>query len=105
MVFMLVVLVAMVVTVAFFVAQLLSNAATAIRVVGRALIGLFVVGGAALVGWSLLYGGSLDTTRSDLPFIAGLILPGIVVVAMQWIIVRGFQRARADNIQFGRGTS
>jgi hypothetical protein len=104
-VFFVTVLVAAAVTVVYFIVQLASGtrrAAAATAVVLLAIF-LFLAGGlAAFTIWS----SNPETAAKDLPIIAGLILPGVAIILVQWLIVRWRAPRIAEQPptpRFGRG--
>jgi hypothetical protein len=104
-VFFMTVLVAAAVTVIYFIVQLASGtrrAAAATAVVLLAIF-LFLAGGlAAFTVWA----SNSGTAANDLPLIAGLVLPGVAIILVQWLIVRWRAPRFAEQPsmpRFGRG--
>lgn len=87
-VFMASALVTLVVTIVFFIAQLLSNAATIINWLALCAVALFVLIGLGLVGWTFSQPIGKRQWGSDLPIVAGLVLPSLATVLVHWLFVR-----------------
>ncbi|MER8450102.1 hypothetical protein NKG60_08860 [Mesorhizobium sp. M1428] len=99
-VFMISALVTIFATLAFFIAQFMSDPRRATKL--TAIIGLafFVLIGVALIGWTFSQLPSKRQWSSDLPIVAGLVLPGIATVLVQWLFVRW--RLGRTQPSFGR---
>lgn len=95
-VFALVAIVAMVATAMFWVAQLRGNPVAAVATLAKWLLVLFGLFLVALLAWSW----SEASLQRDGSIIAGLVLPGIAVVLIQWWFV-GW-RVRRTPASFGR---
>jgi len=101
-VFIATVLVAIIVTVPFFIAQYRPEPVGAVGSVARWLTIVFVVLLIVLAGWA--YSAAAGDTQKfsrDLPIIAGLVLPGLAIIVVQWLFTRW--RVRRALPQFGRG--
>ncbi|MDX8517783.1 hypothetical protein [Mesorhizobium dulcispinae] len=95
------VMIIIVVTVAFFLVQFRAEP---VRAVDRMLWWLLAIFGAlliALAGWTFSVPAENRATASDLSIVAGLILPGIVAIIVQWLFVRW--RLKRSAAGFGRG--
>ncbi|MCV3209475.1 hypothetical protein OHD62_16670 [Mesorhizobium sp. YC-39] len=99
-VFMISALVTILVTVAFFIAQFMSDAQRAIGLTALCAIALFVLVGLGLIAWTFSQPPGRSQWSSDLRVVAGLVLPGIATVLVQWLFV-GW-RARRSQAGFGR---
>ncbi|GLQ77444.1 hypothetical protein GCM10007881_09600 [Mesorhizobium huakuii] len=87
-VFMASALVTIVVTIVFFVAQFFSNAPTIIDWLALCAIVLFVLVGLGLIGWTFSQPIDKRQWGSDLPIVAGLVLPSLATVLVHWLFVR-----------------
>ncbi|MGX5828581.1 hypothetical protein [Mesorhizobium sp. 43Arga] len=87
-VFMASALATIVVTIVFFVAQFFSNAPTIINWLALCAIVLFVLVGLGLIGWTLSQPIDKRQWGSDLPIVAGLVLPNLATVLVHWLFVR-----------------
>ena len=87
-------------SVAFIATLFFGNVRAAAGVVARVLLVLLVVAVSGLVAIDLLSDPSHGMIAKSWPVIAGLTLPGIVTVLVQWAIVR---MRNAPKPQFGRG--
>lgn len=87
-VFMASALVTIVVTIVFFVAQFFSNAPTIIDWLALCAIVLFVLVGLGLIGWTFSQPVDKRQWGSDLPIVAGLVLPSLATVLVHWLFVR-----------------
>jgi glucan phosphoethanolaminetransferase (alkaline phosphatase superfamily) len=102
-VFMLTVLVAIAMTVVFFVAQFRSDQSRAAGSVAKWSLIIFVVL-LAIIAAATIGTDGVDQIGKDLPMTAGLTLPGMAIVIVQWLIVR-WRAPRAVQVpRFGRGT-
>lgn len=100
-VFMATALVAILVTIFFFVVQFRSEPVRAAdRTVWR-LLAIYAVALIILAGWTVAVPVENRATASDLSIIAGLILPGAVAIVVQWWFVRW--RLTRSAAGFGRG--
>lgn len=93
-------LIAIVATIPFFVAQFFG--ARAINWTGICLLVVFAIALLALVGWTFSVPAAQRATASDMKIIVGLLLPGLAIIIVQWLIVRGLL-PRAEGPRFGRG--
>ena len=100
-VFMVSVLVTLVVTVVFFMAQFMADPAMAVAKAGKWSLIVFAVLLILLVGLVLYTDASTNVMKRDVPMVAGLILPGIVTIIVQWL----FLRWRVGRVQAGFGRS
>ncbi|MGE0499848.1 MAG: hypothetical protein AB7I79_11380 [Rhizobiaceae bacterium] len=100
-VLMLTVLVAIVVTVPFFVAQFLAESRRAVNRVAVAFLVILVIACLGIVAWEFVEGGQALLPR-DAGLVAGLTAPGLAIVLVQWLIVRGMLPS-AYAVRFGRG--
>ena len=100
-VFMVSVLVTLVVTVVFFAAQFMADPAMAVARAGKWSLVVFAVLLVLLVGLVLYTDASADVIKRDVPIVAGLILPGIVTIIVQWLFVR----RRVGHVRAGLGRS
>ncbi|MGE0279609.1 MAG: hypothetical protein AB7P20_03200 [Rhizobiaceae bacterium] len=103
-VFIATVLVAIVVTIPFFIAQYRPQPLGAVGSVARWLTIIFVVLLVVLGVWAYI-GAEGDPAKynKDLPIIAGLVLPGLAIILVQWLFARW--RVRRALPQFGRGSA
>ena len=94
-------LVTTVVTILFFIAQFFPNPLKAINWLGVGTFALVVLAGFGLIGWTFSQPPAGRDWGGNLPIIAGLVLPSLATIAVQWLFVRWrVMRGRAD---FGRG--
>lgn len=102
-IFVLTILVAMAVTLIFFIAQLRADQSRAAGSVAKwSLILLAVVMVVIAAATVVAYG--VDQIREDLPMTAGLTLPAMVIVIVQWLIVRWRAPRAVQMPRFGRGS-
>lgn len=87
-VFMFSVLVTFVVTFVFFVAQLMNDPVAAVARTGKWTLIVFVVLLALFVALILYSDSSAAVVRKDMPMVAGLGLPGLVIIILHWLFVR-----------------
>ena len=87
-VFMFSVLVMFVVTLVFFVAQLMNDPVAAVARTGKWTLIVFVVLLALFVVLILYSDSSTAVVRKDMPMVAGLGLPGLVTIIIHWLFVR-----------------
>ena len=99
-VFMVSVLVTLVVTFVFFMAQFMADPAMAVAKAGKWSLIVFAVLLILLVGLVLYTDASADVMKRDVPMVAGLILPGIGTIIVQWLFVRW--RVGSAKTGFGR---
>ncbi|RUX28149.1 hypothetical protein EOA13_17500 [Mesorhizobium sp. M7A.F.Ca.US.011.01.1.1] len=100
-VFMTSVLVTIVATIVFFIAQLFSNAPSIINWLGLCAIVLFVLIGLGLIGWTFSQPVDKRQWGGDLPIVAGLVLPNLATVLVHWLFVRWRLRRGSINAQVG----
>lgn len=81
------ILVAAFVTVVFFIVQLVSSSRGAFAVTALALLVLLAIVIGALV-WSIYSTDAGAPPQDDLAITAGLVLPAVAIVLVQWLIVR-----------------
>lgn len=103
-VFIATVLVAIIVTIPFFIAQYRPEQLSAVGKVAGWLMIIFVVLLAVLAGWAF-YAAAGDAQKfgKDLPIVAGLVLPGLAIILVQWLFTRW--RVRRALPRFGRGSA
>ncbi|RUV02002.1 hypothetical protein EOB36_11640 [Mesorhizobium sp. M6A.T.Cr.TU.017.01.1.1] len=99
-VFMISPLVTILVTVALFIAQFMSNPQSAINLTSLIAVAFFVLVGVGLITWTFSQPPGKSQWSSDLPIVAGLVLPGLATVLVQWLFV-GWRVKRAQA-GFGR---
>lgn len=87
-VFMASVLVTFIVTFVFFVAQLMTDPVAAVARTGKWSLIVFAVLIALLVALILYADSSAAVVSKDIPMVAGLGLPGLVTIVVQWLFVR-----------------
>jgi hypothetical protein len=75
------------VTILFFIAQFFPNPLKAINWVGIGTFILFVLAGFGLIGWTFSQPPEGRDWGGNLPIIAGLVLPSLATIAVQWIFV------------------
>jgi hypothetical protein len=97
-VFAMILFIAMMAAAAFAVAQFRSDPRTWTSGVGRWLSLLVIAIAAGLAVFSVSAAGSVEGARRDLPIIAGVVGPSLVVVLVQWLIV-GWRARRAAAAQ------
>jgi hypothetical protein len=100
------ILVAGAVTVVFFIEQLVIGTRNAAYVTALILTAIFVLVAGMLVWASFaLSTGPAEAVR-DAPLIAGIVLPGLAIILIQWLIVRWRVPQSAEmpvQPRFGRG--
>ena len=99
-VFMVSALVTIIATILFFIAQFMSNPQRAIDLTALVAGAFFVLGGIGLIDWTFSQPPGKSQWPEDLPVIAGLVLPGLATVLVQWLFVgwrvrRGLIKAEA----------
>ncbi|CCV13612.1 hypothetical protein [Mesorhizobium sp. STM 4661] len=99
-VFMASVLVTVILTVVFFIAQFMSNPQRAINRMTLIAVAFFVLVGVGLIAWTFSQPPGKSQWSGDLPVVAGLVLPGIATALVQWLFV-GW-RVRRSQAGFGR---
>lgn len=100
-VFVATVVVAIAAAVILLIVQLASGTRRALGVTTRALLAGFVLLFGCLVFWTVRAGGT-EGARKDLPIIAGLVLPAMVIILVQWLIVRWRTPRTEMQPRFGR---
>jgi uncharacterized membrane protein YhaH (DUF805 family) len=88
-VFMAVVLLGLVFALVFFIAQFATNARRAVDATAKWSLAVFVGLVIVLLGfeyWAV--GGDMARLKGDLPIIAGLALPGLAIILVDWLFVR-----------------
>ena len=80
-------LVTTVVTILFFIAQFFANPLKAINWVGLGTFVLFVLIGFGLIGWTFSQPPEGRDWGGNLPIIAGLVLPSLATIVVQWLFV------------------
>ncbi|ESY46920.1 hypothetical protein ACYG9Z_00380 [Mesorhizobium sp. RSR380A] len=101
-VFMVSALVTIVATVAFFIAQFVPNPQRAINLTGLVGVSLFVLAGIGLIAWTFSQAPGKAQWSGDLPVVAGLFLPSIATVIVQWLFV-GWRVRRGLRAEAGAG--
>lgn len=91
------------VTLVFFVAQLMSNPQGAVSIAAKGLLIVLTVLAAALLLWSILADGIHVPEPKEAWLLVALIVPPFVLVLFQWWFVRW--RLRRTEPQFGRSAS
>lgn len=92
------------VAIAFFVAQLRPDPLGAVGKVAAWLAIIMIIALVGLLGWSYVEAkGDMAKLTRDLPIIAGLSLPGLAILLVQWLFTRW--RLRRTPPQFGRAAS
>ena len=81
-------LVTTVVTILFFIAQFFPDPLKAINWVGIGTFVLFVLAGFGLIGWTFSQPPEGRNWGGNLPIIAGLVLPSLTTIVVQWLFVR-----------------
>lgn len=94
-------LVTFVVTFVFFIAQFMNEPASAVARVGKWTLIVFLALLVLLIALTLYSDSSAAVVWKDMPFIAGLGLPGLVTIIVQWLFVRW--RVGRTQVGFGRG--
>ncbi|MER9233602.1 hypothetical protein NKI56_16110 [Mesorhizobium sp. M0622] len=87
-VFMTSVLVTVILTAVFFIAQFMPNPQKAINLTMFVAVGFFLLVGVGLIGWTFSQPPGKRQWSGDLPIVASLVLPGIATVLVQWLFVR-----------------
>ncbi|TIT68732.1 MAG: hypothetical protein E5W90_00005 [Mesorhizobium sp.] len=100
-VFMFSVLVTLVVTFVFFVAQLTNDPVAVVARAGKWTLIVFVVLLVLLVALILYSDGSATLVRKDMPMVAGLGLPGLVTIIIHWLFVRWRVKRGVADIKAG----
>jgi uncharacterized membrane protein len=95
------VMIIIVVTIGFFLVQFRAEPVRAVDRMFRWLLAIFAIIVVALAGWTFSVPAENRATASDLSIVAGLILPGVVAIIVQWLFVRW--RLKRSAAGFGRG--
>nr|WP_246505905.1 hypothetical protein [Mesorhizobium silamurunense] len=95
------VMIIIVVTIAFFLVQFRAEPVAAVDRMLWWLLAIFGILLIALAGWTFSVPPENRATASDLSIVAGLILPGVVAIIVQWLFVRW--RLKRSSAGFGRG--
>ncbi len=80
-------LVTTVVTILFFIAQFFPDSLKTINWVGIGTVVLFVLAGLGLIGWTFSQPLEGRDWGGNLPIIAGLVLPSLATIVVQWLFV------------------
>ncbi|WP_217570653.1 hypothetical protein [Mesorhizobium sp. GbtcB19] len=94
------VMILIVVTIGFFLVQFRAEPIRAVDRMAWWLLAIFAIILVALAGWTFSVPAENRATASDLSIIAGLILPGVVAIVVQWLFVRW--RLKRSPAGFGR---
>lgn len=94
-------LIIFVVTIIFFLVQFRAEPLRAVDRMLWWLLAMFGLTLLALAGWTFSVPAENRATASDLSIVAGLILPGVVTVIVQWLFVRWRLKRSAEG--FGKG--
>jgi hypothetical protein len=89
-----------VVTIGFFLVQFRAEPIRAVDRMLRWLLAVFAIILVALAGWTFSVPAENRATASDLSIVAGLVLPGVVTIVVQWLFVRW--RLKRSTAGFGR---
>ena len=99
-VFIAVVLLALVFALVFFIAQFARNARRAVDATAKWSLAIFALLLVVLLGfeyWAV--GSDMDKMKADLPIVAGLFLPGVAIILVDWLFVRW--RVGAPRLEVG----
>lgn len=99
--FMAIALVAIVVAIVFFIAQLSPNPVAAVAMAGKALSALVILGGVSLLVWSFWADGLQTPDVKEGWLLFALTVPALVTVFVHWQFVRW--RLRRNEPHLGRG--
>ncbi len=80
-------LVTTVVTILFFIAQFFPDPLKAINWLGIGTFALVVLAGLGLIGWTFSQPPEGRDWGGNLPIIAGLVLPSLATIVVQWLFV------------------
>jgi len=94
-------LIIFVVTIIFFLVQFRAEPLRAVDRMLWWLLAMFGLTLLALAGWTFSVPAENRATASDLSIVAGLILPGVVTIIVQWLFVRWRLKGSAEG--FGKG--
>jgi hypothetical protein len=94
-------LIIFVVTIIFFLVQFRAEPLRAVDRMLWWLLAMFGLTLLALAGWTFSVPAENRATASDLSIVAGLILPGVVTIIVQWLFVRW--RLKRSAAGFGKG--
>ncbi|MDX8496860.1 hypothetical protein RFM99_00355 [Mesorhizobium sp. VK4C] len=95
------VMIIIVVTIAFFLVQFRAEPVRAVDRMLWWLLAIFAIMLIALAGWTFSVPAENRATASDLSIVAGLILPGVLAIIVQWLFVRW--RLKSSPAPFGKG--
>ncbi|MDX8491975.1 hypothetical protein RFN29_10315 [Mesorhizobium sp. VK22B] len=95
------VMIIIVVTIAFFLVQFRAEPVRAVDRMLWWLLAIFAIILIALAGWTFSVPAENRATASDLSIVAGLILPGVLAIIVQWLFVRW--RLKRSPAPFGKG--
>lgn len=90
-------------TLVFFIVQFFENTRRAARIAAIILLALLAIAAVALIVWDQLEAREGTTVSNSWPIIAGLMLPNMVTIIVQWLIVRWRSRPDMAHPLFGRG--
>lgn len=99
-------LVAGAVTVVFFIEQLVFGTRKGAAVVALILTAIFLLIAGMLVWASIAPSTDPGDAAQDAPLVAGLVLPGLAIILLQWLVVRWRAPQAAGPpavLRFGRG--
>jgi high-affinity K+ transport system ATPase subunit B len=99
-VFIAVILLGLVFALVFFIAQFATDARQAVDAAAKWSLAIFALLAVALLGfeyWAV--GGDMAMLKADLPIVAGLILPGLAIILVDWLFVRW--RVGAPRLEVG----
>ncbi|TIO52625.1 MAG: hypothetical protein E5X80_06545 [Mesorhizobium sp.] len=89
-----------VVMIAFFLVQFRAEPVRAVDRMFGWLLAIFAIILVALAGWTFSVPPENRATASDLSIVAGLILPSVAAITVQWLFVRW--RLKRSSAPFGR---
>ncbi|AZO30386.1 MULTISPECIES: hypothetical protein [Mesorhizobium] len=95
------VMIIIVVTIAFFLVQFRAEPVRAVDRMLWWLLAIFAIILVALAGWTFSAPAEKRAVASNLSIVAGLIMPSVVAIIVQWLFVRW--RLRRPAAGFGRG--
>jgi hypothetical protein len=94
------VMIVIVVTIGFFLVQFRAEPVRMVDRMFRWLLAIFAIILVALLGRTFWVPAENRATPGDLSIVAGLILPGVVAIVVQWLVVRWWLKRPAAT--FGR---
>lgn len=100
-VFFLIAPVAIVAALFLFVAQFFANASKAVDRAAIGLLAICALAFAGLIAWTFMQPPAQRDLGGDLRMIAGLVVPGLAIIGVQWLIVRNML-PQAYQAAFGR---